>query len=111
MALKAFTHTAEYDNAISDYFRKEFSSDMSQMTLRYGMNPHQKPAQLYTTLAKLPLTVVNGSPGFINLCDALNGWQLVKELKHALGLPAAASFKHVSPAGAAVGVRLTSNEV
>lgn len=75
------------------------------------MNPHQKPAQLFTTLPKLPLTVRNGSPGFINLCDALNGWQLVKELKEALGLPAAASFKHVSPAGAAVGVPLDAVEV
>lgn len=76
------------------------------MTLRYGMNPHQKPAQIFTALEKLPLTVVNGSPGFINLCDALNGYQLVKELKAALNLPAATSFKHVSPAGAAVGVPL-----
>ncbi|CAH1100396.1 unnamed protein product [Psylliodes chrysocephalus] len=110
LALKAFTHTAEYDAHISDYFRKEFSSGISQLTLRYGMNPHQKPAQLYTTLEKLPLSVVNGSPGFINLCDALNGWQLVKELKTALGLPAATSFKHVSPAGAAVGVPLDQNQ-
>ena len=108
MALKAFTHTAEYDNAISDYFRKQYSSGVSQMTLRYGMNPHQKPAQLYTTLEKLPLIVINGSPGFINLCDALNGYQLVKELKGALNLPAATSFKHVSPAGAAIGVPLDS---
>lgn len=108
LALKAFTHTAEYDNAISDYFRKQYSAGVSQMTLRYGMNPHQKPAQLYTTLENLPLTVVNGSPGFINLCDALNGYQLVKELKAALSLPAATSFKHVSPAGAAVGVPLDS---
>lgn len=106
LALKAFTHTAEYDNAISDYFRKQYSSGISQLALRYGMNPHQKPAQIFTTLEKLPLTVVNGSPGFINLCDALNGYQLVKELKSALNLPAATSFKHVSPAGAAVGVPL-----
>lgn len=106
LALKAFTHTAEYDNAISDYFRKQYSAGVSQLTLRYGMNPHQKPAQIYTTLNKLPLTVVNGSPGFINLCDGLNGYQLVKELKAALNLPAATSFKHVSPAGAAVGVPL-----
>ncbi|XP_029174194.1 bifunctional purine biosynthesis protein PURH [Nylanderia fulva] len=106
LALKAFTHTAEYDNAISDYFRKQYSSGLSQLTLRYGMNPHQKPAQIFTTLEKLPLTIVNGSPGFINLCDALNGYQLVKELKSALNLPAATSFKHVSPAGAAVGVPL-----
>ena len=101
--MKAFTHTAQYDDAISDYFRRQYSSGVSQLTLRYGMNPHQKPAQIYTQLDQLPLTVVNGSPGFINLCDALNGWQLVKELKAALGLPAATSFKHVSPAGAAVG--------
>uniref|UniRef100_A0A674GXB9 Bifunctional purine biosynthesis protein ATIC n=1 Tax=Taeniopygia guttata TaxID=59729 RepID=A0A674GXB9_TAEGU len=100
LALKAFTHTAQYDAAISDYFRKEYSKGVSQLPLRYGMNPHQSPAQLYTTSPKLPLTVVNGSPGFINLCDALNAWQLVKELKQALGIPAAASFKHVSPAGA-----------
>ncbi|XP_026830664.1 bifunctional purine biosynthesis protein PURH-like [Ooceraea biroi] len=110
LALKAFTHTAEYDNAISDYFRKQYSAGASQLTLRYGMNPHQKPAQIFTTLEKLPLTVLNGSPGFINLCDALNGYQLVKELKSALSLPAATSFKHVSPAGAAVGVPLDSTQ-
>lgn len=106
LALKAFTHTAQYDDAISDYFRKQYSAHESQLPLRYGMNPHQKPAQLYTTLEKLPLSVVNGSPGFINLCDALNAWQLVLELKKSLGLPAATSFKHVSPAGAAVGIPL-----
>lgn len=108
LALKAFTHTAEYDNAISDYFRKQYSAGVSQLTLRYGMNPHQKPAQIFTILEKLPLSVLNGSPGFINLCDALNGYQLVQELKSALNLPAATSFKHVSPAGAAVGVPLNS---
>uniref|UniRef100_A0A5F9CZB6 Bifunctional purine biosynthesis protein ATIC n=1 Tax=Oryctolagus cuniculus TaxID=9986 RepID=A0A5F9CZB6_RABIT len=100
LALKAFTHTAQYDEAISDYFRKQYSKGISQMPLRYGMNPHQTPAQLYTLKPKLPLTVLNGAPGFINLCDALNAWQLVKELKDALDIPAAASFKHVSPAGA-----------
>lgn len=110
LALKAFTHTAEYDNAISDYFRKQYSSGVSQLTLRYGMNPHQKPAQLFTTLSELPLKVVNGSPGFINLCDALNGWQLVRDLKTALGLAAATSFKHVSPAGAAVATPLSDEE-
>lgn len=110
LAFKAFVQTSEYDLAISDYFRKQFSGGESQLTLRYGMNPHQKPAQIYTTLNKLPLTVLNGSPGFINLCDALNGWQLVKELKQALGLPAATSFKHVSPAGAAIGVPFGPNE-
>lgn len=110
LALKAFTHTSEYDLAISDYFRKQYGTGVSQLTLRYGMNPHQKPAQIFTTLAELPLRVVNGCPGFINLCDALNGWQLVKELKAALGLPAATSFKHVSPAGAAVAVPLTPEQ-
>lgn len=110
LALKAFTHTSEYDLAISDYFRKQYGAGVSQLTLRYGMNPHQKPAQIFTTLAELPLRVVNGCPGFINLCDALNGWQLVRELKAALGLPAATSFKHVSPAGAAVAVPLTPEQ-
>ncbi|XP_073815203.1 bifunctional purine biosynthesis protein ATIC [Musca autumnalis] len=110
LALKAFTHTATYDDAISDYFRKQYSSGVSQLNLRYGMNPHQKPAQIFTQLEKLPLRVVNASPGFINLCDALNGWQLVRELKKALGLPAATSFKHVSPAGAAVGNPLSKEQ-
>lgn len=110
LALKAFTHTAQYDKAISDYFRRENSRGISQLPLRYGMNPHQAPAQLYTLRSTLPLTVVNGSPGFINLCDALNAWQLVRELKRALGMPAATSFKHVSPAGAAVGVPLSEEE-
>ncbi|XP_072321445.1 bifunctional purine biosynthesis protein ATIC [Eucyclogobius newberryi] len=110
LALKAFTHTAQYDDAISDYFRGQYSRGVSQLPLRYGMNPHQAPAQLYTLRPELPLKVVNGSPGFINLCDALNAWQLVKELKSALGLAAATSFKHVSPAGAAVGVPLSEEE-
>uniref|UniRef100_A0A6I8RS39 Bifunctional purine biosynthesis protein ATIC n=1 Tax=Xenopus tropicalis TaxID=8364 RepID=A0A6I8RS39_XENTR len=110
LALKAFTHTAQYDDAISDYFRKQYSKGTSQLPLRYGINPHQVPAQIYTRGPQLPLTVLNGSPGFINLCDALNAWQLVRELKNALGLPAATSFKHVSPAGAAVGVPLTEEE-
>ncbi|XP_075232007.1 bifunctional purine biosynthesis protein ATIC isoform X2 [Lycorma delicatula] len=110
LALKAFTHTAEYDRVICDYFRQQFSAGVSQLSLRYGMNPHQKPAQIFTTLSQLPLKVLNGAPGFINLCDALNGWQLVKELHAALELPAATSFKHVSPAGAAVGVPLTPDQ-
>ncbi|XP_055699624.1 bifunctional purine biosynthesis protein ATIC [Phlebotomus papatasi] len=110
LALKAFTCTALYDDAISDYFRKQFSTGISHLPLRYGMNPHQKPAQLFTTLKELPLKVLNSSPGFINLCDALNGWQLVRELKAALNLPAATSFKHVSPAGAAVGVPLSREQ-
>lgn len=111
LAVKAFNHTAQYDFAISNYFRQQYSAGVSQLSLRYGMNPHQKPAQLFTFESKLPLTVVNGSPGFINLCDALNAWQLVKELRNALGLPAATSFKHVSPAGAAVGVPLTKEQL
>ncbi|XP_054162060.1 bifunctional purine biosynthesis protein ATIC-like [Oppia nitens] len=111
LAVKAFNHTAQYDAAISNYFRSQYTSNVSQLTLRYGMNPHQKPAQLYTFDDKLPLTVVNGSPGFINLCDALNAYQLVKELKKALGLPAATSFKHVSPAGAAIAVPLSREQL
>uniref|UniRef100_W5MV28 Bifunctional purine biosynthesis protein ATIC n=1 Tax=Lepisosteus oculatus TaxID=7918 RepID=W5MV28_LEPOC len=110
LALKAFTHTAQYDEAISDYFRREYSKGISHVPLRYGMNPHQAPAQLYTVRPKLPISVLNGSPGFINLCDALNAWQLVRELKEALGLPAATSFKHVSPAGAAIGVPLSEED-
>ncbi|NOZ24289.1 MAG: phosphoribosylaminoimidazolecarboxamide formyltransferase [Planctomycetes bacterium] len=77
-----------------------------EITLRYGCNPHQDVARLFAESGKLPITVRNGAPGYINMMDALNAWQLVRELKQALGLPAAASFKHVSPAGAAVGVAL-----
>jgi AICAR transformylase/IMP cyclohydrolase PurH len=76
------------------------------MTLRYGMNPHQTPARAFVENGTLPFEVRNGSPGYINLLDALNSWQLVRELNTATELPAAASFKHVSPAGAAVGVPL-----
>ena len=76
----------------------------SQLELKYGLNPNQKPAMVFMKDASdLPIEVLNGRPGYINLLDALNGWQLVKELKEAANLPAAASFKHVSPAGAAVG--------
>jgi phosphoribosylaminoimidazolecarboxamide formyltransferase / IMP cyclohydrolase len=78
-----------------------------EIKLRYGCNPHQSPARVYLKDGKLPLKVVNGSPGYINLLDALNSWQLVRELRDALELPAAASFKHVSPAGAAVATPLT----
>ncbi len=78
----------------------------SEIELRYGMNPHQTPARIYVNKGALPITMLNGAPGFINLLDALNSWQLVRELKQATGLPAAASFKHVSPAGAAVGMPL-----
>ena len=74
-------------------------SSMKELELKYGCNPNQKPARVIVESGDLPITVVNGRPGYINLLDALNGWQLVKELKEATGLPAAASFKHVSPAG------------
>ena len=78
------------------------------MELRYGCNPHQNPASIYMKEdEQLPFTILNGSPGYINFCDALNSWQLVKELKESTGLPAAASFKHVSPAGAAVAAPLS----
>ncbi len=78
-----------------------------RLALKYGCNPHQQPAALYTAEERdLPFRVLNGTPGYINLLDALNAWQLVRELRAALGLPAAASFKHVSPAGAAVAVPL-----
>lgn len=110
LALKAFHHTADYDAAISNYLRQQFPQTNSQLTLRYGVNPHQKPAQVFTMQDELPIKVLNGSPGSINLLDALHGWPLVKELKSALGLPAAASFKHVSPAGAAVSVPLTPEQ-
>ncbi|KAF2168764.1 hypothetical protein M409DRAFT_20781 [Zasmidium cellare ATCC 36951] len=110
-ALKAFSHTADYDNAISDFFRKKYAGDgVQQLSLRYGANPHQKPASAYVTSGKLPFKVLNGSPGYINLLDALNAWPLVKELSEALQYPAAASFKHVSPAGAAIGVPLSDVE-
>ena len=75
---------------------------MKELELKYGCNPNQKPAKVYVKEGNLPFTVLNGKPGYINLLDAMNGWQLVQELKKATGLPAAASFKHVSPAGAAV---------
>jgi phosphoribosylaminoimidazolecarboxamide formyltransferase/IMP cyclohydrolase len=119
LALKAFEMTAAYDAAISDYFRTQYASaDLpadriaglpQRLPLRYGANPHQKPAQAFVENGSLPFTVLAGSPGYINLLDALNSYALVSELEEALGLPAAASFKHVSPAGAAIGIEL--NEV
>ena len=80
---------------------------MKELELKYGCNPNQKPSRIYMTEGELPVAVLNGKPGYINFMDAFNSWQLVKELKAATGLPAAASFKHVSPAGAAVGLPLT----
>lgn len=110
-ALKAFTHTADYDAAIADFFRKRYAGEgVQHLSLRYGANPHQKPAAASRPDGKLPFTVLGGSPGYINLLDALNAWPLVKELSQALHYPAAASFKHVSPAGAAIGVPLSDVE-
>lgn len=80
---------------------------MKEIQLKYGCNPNQKPSRIFTTEDRLPLEVLNGNPGYINFLDALNGWQLVRELKAAAKLPAAASFKHVSPAGAALGKPLS----
>ena len=79
----------------------------NELALKYGCNPNQKPSRIFNADGELPVEVVNGRPGYINFMDAFNSWQLVKELKEATGLPAAASFKHVSPAGAAVGLPLT----
>ena len=83
---------------------------MRELELKYGCNPNQKPARIFMESGELPVTVLNGKPGYINFLDAFNSWQLVKELKEATGLPSAASFKHVSPAGAAVGTPLTEVE-
>lgn len=83
---------------------------MQELELKYGCNPNQKPSRIYMEHGELPIKVLNGKPGYINFLDAFNGWQLVKELKKATGLAAAASFKHVSPAGAAVGLPLTDVE-
>ena len=80
---------------------------MKELALKYGCNPNQKPSRIYMEEGELPITVLSGRPGYINFLDALNSWQLVKELKAATGFPAAASFKHVSPAGAAVGLPLS----
>ncbi|KAJ7233085.1 bifunctional purine biosynthesis protein ade10 [Mycena rebaudengoi] len=120
LALKAFEMTAQYDEAISGYFREQYASadlpddklagSVQRIALRYGANPHQKPAQAFVSHGALPFKVLCGSPGYINLLDALNSYALVKELQEALGLPAAASFKHVSPAGAAVGIELDEIE-
>ena len=80
---------------------------MNELALKYGCNPNQKPSRIFMTEGELPIEVINGRPGYINFLDAFNAWQLVRELKAATGMPAAASFKHVSPAGAAVGLPLS----
>ncbi|CAF9926170.1 MAG: bifunctional phosphoribosylaminoimidazolecarboxamide formyltransferase/IMP cyclohydrolase [Alectoria fallacina] len=109
-ALKSFEHTADYESTIADYFRKNYASPYQHLPLRYGVNPHQKNSAVFNKDGPLPFKVLNGAPGYINLLDSLNAWPLVKELKQALGLSAAASFKHCSPAGAAVGVPMTQEE-
>ncbi|MDE6281945.1 MAG: phosphoribosylaminoimidazolecarboxamide formyltransferase, partial [Oscillospiraceae bacterium] len=83
---------------------------MTELELKYGCNPNQKPARIFMENGELPLEVLNGKPGYINFMDALNSWQLVKALKKSTGLSAAASFKHVSPAGAALGLPLSDVE-
>ena len=91
----------------SDHLKHRRNLTMKELELKYGCNPNQKPSRIFMENGELPIEVLNGKPGYINFMDAFNGWQLVKEMKKATGLPAAASFKHVSPAGAAVGIELT----
>ena len=88
------------------YKPKYYKTMAKELELKYGCNPNQKPSRIFMQEGELPIEVLNGRPGYINFLDAFNSWQLVKELKEATGLPAAASFKHVSPAGAAVGIEL-----
>jgi phosphoribosylaminoimidazolecarboxamide formyltransferase/IMP cyclohydrolase len=132
LAAQSFAISASYDTAISQYFATQLSNESDSIVtpkirdivsrsyeclqpLKYGCNPHQKPAAIYRTiipgtLSQVPCRVLNGVPGYINLLDACNAWQLVAELRRALDLPAAASFKHCSPAGAAVAVPLSVSE-
>ena len=121
LAAKAFSLSASYDSAIATYFCQQLQEQeeepvvarvyQPEFPLKYGCNPHQKPSKILSRLGtKLPFEVLNGKPGYINLLDAANAWQLVVELKQATGLAAAASFKHVSPAGAAVAVPLSDVE-
>jgi phosphoribosylaminoimidazolecarboxamide formyltransferase / IMP cyclohydrolase len=119
LAAAAFSLSASYDSMIATYFASQLQDDAPVVTrvyqpeypLKYGCNPHQQPASILSRSGHpLPFTVLNGVPGYINLLDACNAWQLVHELKIATGLPAAASFKHVSPAGAAVAVPLSEVE-
>jgi phosphoribosylaminoimidazolecarboxamide formyltransferase/IMP cyclohydrolase len=119
LAAQAFALSASYDSAISSWFAGQLATDAPvtarvykpEFPLKYGCNPHQKPAYISSRLGSdLPFEIKNGVPGYINLLDAANAWQLVIELKEATGLAAASSFKHVSPAGAAVAVSLTDVE-
>eukprot|EP00560_Eucampia_antarctica_P007158 CAMPEP_0197824544 /NCGR_PEP_ID=MMETSP1437-20131217/1758_1 /TAXON_ID=49252 ORGANISM="Eucampia antarctica, Strain CCMP1452" /NCGR_SAMPLE_ID=MMETSP1437 /ASSEMBLY_ACC=CAM_ASM_001096 /LENGTH=614 /DNA_ID=CAMNT_0043424203 /DNA_START=63 /DNA_END=1907 /DNA_ORIENTATION=- len=118
-AARAFSLSAAYDSAISNWFTRQLGEDTPvtarvykpEFPLKYGCNPHQKPSGISSLLNnKLPFDVLNGVPGYINLLDAANAWQLVKELREGTGLASAASFKHVSPAGAAVAVPLSDVE-
>jgi len=129
-AAKAFALSAKYDGMIASYFAEQIKKEKEndepetftrdvvvprvyapEFKLKYGCNPHQKPASILSRMGdKLPFEVLNGTPGYINLLDAANAWQLVRELREATGLASAASFKHVSPAGAAVAVPLTDVE-
>jgi phosphoribosylaminoimidazolecarboxamide formyltransferase/IMP cyclohydrolase len=119
MACAAYALTASYDSMVSSWMSKQVTEPPSTHTvsfeverpLKYGCNPHQLPAGLCAVGGgKLPFEVISGVPGYINLLDAVNAWQLVHELAQATGMPAAASFKHCSPAGAAIGVALTNEE-
>merc|ERR1719261_1373683 len=119
MACAAYALTASYDSMVSTWMAKQVSEPPSTHTvsfeverpLKYGCNPHQLPAGLCSVGGnELPFSVVSGTPGYINLLDAVNAWQLVHELAIATGKPAAASFKHVSPAGAAISVPLSAAE-
>jgi phosphoribosylaminoimidazolecarboxamide formyltransferase/IMP cyclohydrolase len=120
LAAAAFALSAKYDSTIANYFADQSGPEDApvvtrvykpEFTLKYGCNPQQKPAKILSRLgSKLPFDVLNGVPGYINLLDAANAWQLVLELKQATGMASAASFKHVSPAGAAVAVPLTDVE-
>ena len=101
---------SEQINQHTDVCSMPEEEKMQELELKYGCNPNQKPSRIFVEEGELPIRVLCGKPGYINFLDAFNGWQLVKELKAATGLPAAASFKHVSPAGAAVGLPLTEVE-
>lgn len=118
-AARAFATSAAYDSVIAAWINGQLGTDAPvvarvykpEFPLKYGCNPHQSPAGILSIQGTpLPFSVLNGTPGYINLLDALNAYQLVKELREALGLPAAASFKHVSPAGAGVAVPLSADE-
>merc|ERR1711865_823601 len=119
LAAAAYSLTAAYDAAVSAWFAGQVTEPPATTTvsfqverpLKYGCNPHQLPAGLCSVWGgKLPFEVLEGVPGYINLLDAVNAWQLVHELSQATGMPSAASFKHCSPAGAAIGVPLSDEE-